>query len=73
MLFQTCTDFFLLLNTQEVVLKNVVTKQFLVPIDFHSMFFPYYGSQWAPTFTKIFFLCRQAYEAGWLNMVPYAL
>jgi len=26
----------------------LVTKQFLVPIDFHCIFFPYYGSQWGP-------------------------
>jgi len=43
-LFQTCTNYFLLLNTN--ILKNVGIKQLMGPIDSHSILFPpYYGSQ----------------------------
>ncbi len=37
MLLQTYTNVFLLLNTKDDILKNVVIKQLLVAIDFHSM------------------------------------
>ncbi len=50
MLFQISmivNDFFLLLNTKEDILKNVGNQT--VAIDFHNIFFPYYGNQWLPS------------------------
>jgi len=43
-LFKTCTNFFLLLNTKGDIWKNGSNRT--GPIDFHSIFFFYYGSQW---------------------------
>ncbi len=33
--------------------RMLVTKQLLVAIDFHSIFFPYYGSQWLPSIVRL--------------------
>ncbi len=57
-LFQTCMIFFLLFNTKKISWRMLVTKQLMVALDFHSIFFSYYGCQWlpssvwAPTFFK---------------------
>jgi len=42
-------EFYFFCWTQKKIFwRMLVTKQFLVPIDFHCIFFPYYGSQWGP-------------------------
>jgi len=46
LLLQTYLSFFLLLNTNEDILKNELN---FGTIDFHSIFFFYYGSQWCQT------------------------
>ncbi len=60
---------FVLLNTKEDILKMWETEQFWGTIDFHSIFFSYYGSQWCPQnslitnfLQNIFFYVRQNKE-----------
>jgi len=65
-------SFFLLLNTKEDILKNVGNQTVMVPVDVHSIFFPfsYYGSQtsvWLPILiktTSFVFSIRNSYRFG---------
>jgi len=46
MLFQTSMCLFVLLYTKDDIWKNVLIKQISFPIDYHSMYFLSYSSQW---------------------------